>query len=328
MYPKQFIRFFNDDDSSFLGAALKRLPMDDGFKAPIILCNNDHRFLVREELEKANVEAERIILEPVARNTAPAIAVAALAALAEDGDAVIVVMPSDHAIADTEQFRQDVHTAAAVAAEGRLVLFGITPDEAHTGYGYLKKGAQLSGDKGAYLVDSFLEKPNLETAEAYVEDGGYSWNSGIFILHARTFLNELLALAPDIHNAADKALRNSAEDLGFLRLDKDAFAATPNISIDYAVMEKTQKAAMLPVDFGWNDVGSWSSLWGIAERDDSGNYVRSDAMLEDTSDCFIHSDKALVSTIGVDNLVIVNTSDALLVARRDRARMSASSCSV
>lgn len=320
MYPKQFIRFFEGDDTSFLGSALRRLPQSEGFGAPILLCNNDHRFLVREELEKASIAPQAIVLEPVARNTAPAIAAAAFLAVSHSEEAVITVMPSDHVIADTAQFVADVRAAAKVAATGRLVLFGVTPTEPHTGYGYLSKGAPVSGSGGAFEVASFFEKPDLETATRYLADGGFYWNSGIFVLHARTFLEELQKLAPDIHEAVEKAVSDSHEDLGFLRLEKTAFAEAPGISIDYAIMEKTKKAAMLPVEFGWNDVGSWSSLWDISVQDDDGNFVRGEAVLEDTKGCFIHSDKALVSTIGLEDLVIVNTPDALLVTERSRAQ--------
>lgn len=321
MYPKQFIRFFPEQETSFLGAALRRLPPQAGFAAPIILCNNDHRFLVREELTRTGTEPHAIILEPVARNTAPAIAVAALAALRQDPDAVLAVMPSDHLIKDETQFAEGVRRAAEVAATGRLVLFGIKPTEPHTGYGYIHQGAPLQGFGGlAYEVANFAEKPDRPTAERYLKDTGYLWNSGIFVLNARTYLDEVARLAPDVLEAARNALERSEDDIGFLRLDKESFSRSPGISIDYAVMEKTDKAAVLPLDVGWNDVGSWSSLWDIAPRDDSGNYIHGDAVLEDTTDCYVHADKSIVSTIGVKDLIIVDTPDALLVADKTRAQ--------
>ena len=320
MYPKQFIRFHDQQGTSFLGATLARLPHDQGFNAPILLCNNDHRFLVREELERAGVEAKAIILEPVARNTAPAIAVAALRALAENPDAILAVMPSDHVVRDEAGFIAAVQAAAKVAGTGKLVLFGIKPDQPHTGYGYIRKGPPLKGAAGAFGVEAFVEKPNAATAKSYLKDGTYYWNSGIFVLNARVLIDEMTRLNPEIVVAATASLANAKPDLGFTRLDGEAFAAAPNISIDYAVMEKTREAAMLPIDVGWNDVGSWSSLWDIAPHDDAGNFVQGEAVLTDTRGSYIHSGKALVATIGVENLVIVDTPDALLVADRARAQ--------
>ena len=320
MYPKQFIRF-NGQATSFLGETLQRLAASDGFQRPIVLCNNDHRFLVKAELEQAKVEMKAIILEPVARNTAPAIAIAALEVASENPAGIIVVMPSDHAIEEPEKFAEAVKRAAKVAATGKLVLLGIKPTSAHTGYGYIRRGQPVEGFPGAaFTVDAFFEKPDAATAQAYLAAGSYFWNSGIFILHARTFLEELARLQPRILDAAKQALVKATEDLGFLRLDRQAFAQAPSISVDYAVMEKTTAAAMLPIDVGWNDVGSWSSLWDLAPRDAQGNYTLGDAMLESTENCYVHSEKSLVATIGVKDLVIVNTADALLVADKSRAQ--------
>ncbi len=319
MYPKQFIRFFSGQASSFLGSTLKRLKTEAGFAKPILLCNSDHRFLVKEELERANIEAGAIYLEPIARNTAPAIAVAALAIAAEDPTGVMVVMPSDHAIKDETRFVECVRRAAVVADTGRLVLFGIQPNGPHTGYGYIRRGPALEGfTNAAFKVDAFFEKPTRTVAEGYLADGGYFWNSGIFVLHVRTFLEELARLEPAILDAARVARTRATTDLGFLKLDRAAFSTAPSISIDYAVMERTQKAAMLPIDVGWNDVGAWSSLWDIAPHDANGNFVNGDAVLEDTSGCYVHSEKSLVATIGLRDLVIVDTPDALLVADRSR----------
>jgi mannose-1-phosphate guanylyltransferase/mannose-6-phosphate isomerase len=265
--------------------------------------------------------AKSIILEPVARNTAAAITVAALAAVREQPNAILVVMPSDHAVKDEERFIEAVRRAANVAATGRLVLFGIKPDSPHTGYGYIKRGASLEGFKGgAFTVAQFCEKPNAETAAGYLAEGDYFWNSGIFVLNAHTFLDEVARLDPRILEAARTALARSADDLGFLRLEKQSFAESPNISVDYAIMEKTDMAAMLPIDVGWNDVGSWSSLWDIAPRDENRNYAHGDAVLEDTTDCYVHTERGLVATIGVKDLVIVDTPDALLVADKSRAQ--------
>ncbi len=321
MHPKQFIHFFDGQDSTFLGATLQRLSPDQGFAAPILMCNNDHRFLVREELEKAGITPEALILEPTARNTAPAIAVAALAVHAKSRDAIMVVMPSDHVVKDEPAFVDAVKRAAAVAATGKLVLFGVKPTQPHTGYGYIEQGVDLAGFEGrAFAVGRFTEKPDHATAEQYVTNGRYFWNSGIFVLNAAMFLDELAKLAPDVLAAARAAYEERKEDIGFQRLDAESFARSPNISVDYAVMEKTDRAAMLPIDIGWNDVGSWSSLWDIAPHDAQGNYSSGDNVLVDTNNCYIHSERAIVSTIGVDNLVIVDTPDALLVADRARAQ--------
>ena len=321
MYPKQFIRFFADQNITFLGATLRRLPREEGFAAPILSCNNDHRFLIKEELEQAGIEAHAIVLEPAARNTAPAIAAAALIAMRNDPNAILAVMPSDHVVRDEVAFRERIFTAAKIAATGRLVLFGITPHEPHTGYGYIRRGDELSGHEGAYMVDAFFEKPDEATAGEYLADGSYSWNSGIFVLHAATFIDELAKLEPAILEAARGAVANSQPDLGFLRLDAKTFAAAPNISVDYAVMEKTDRAVVLPIDVGWSDVGSWASLWDIAPHDADGNYVNGGgAMLEDSRGCYIHSEKAIVAALGVEDLIIVDTPDALLVADRSRAQ--------
>jgi len=321
MYPKQFIRFFDHSEPSFLGATLKRLTTSAGFAAPILLCNNDHRFLVKDELDRAGIAAGTIFLEPVARNTAAAIAVGALAVLREDPEAIMVVMPSDHVIADEAAFERAIRKAAQVAATGRLVLFGIKPAEAHTGYGYIRRGVALPGADGdVFAVDAFFEKPDAATAADYLAAGTYFWNSGIFVLHARTFIEELERLSPDILEAARSALASAEPDLGCLRLGRAAFETAPSISVDYAVMEKTNLAAMLPLDVGWNDVGSWASLWEVAPRDKDGNSVQGDALIEDSTNLYVHSERSLVAAIGVKDLVIVDTPDALLVADKARSQ--------
>jgi mannose-1-phosphate guanylyltransferase / mannose-6-phosphate isomerase len=321
MYPKQFIRFFDGKGPTFLGATLGRLNSESGFAAPTLICNNNHRFLVREELERADLASSQIILEPVARNTAPAIAVAALAVMQKDQNGILAVMPSDHAIQDEDGFVDAVRLAARAADQRKLVLFGIKPTSPRTEYGYIRQGPLLEGFDGqAFAVAGFAEKPDAATAARYLDEGGYFWNSGLFVFGARTFLDELTRLAPAVMGAARNALALAQSDLGFLRLDQEAFAKSPNISIDYAVMEKTDAAVMLPIDVGWSDVGSWTSLWEIGPRDAQDNYVRGDAVLEDSSGLYVHSERSLVSTIGVNDLIIVDTPDALLVADRARAQ--------
>jgi mannose-1-phosphate guanylyltransferase / mannose-6-phosphate isomerase len=319
MYPKQFIRSFDERGASFLAATLRRLPRAAGFAEPTIVCNDDHRFLVREETERAGVAPRAILLEPVARNTGPAAAVAALHVAQDDPAGILAVMPSDHLIRDEPGFVAAIRQAAEIAEAGKLVLLGIAPDRPHTGYGYIRRGAPLPGFAYAHIVEAFTEKPDPAAAARYVQAGSYSWNSGIFIFRADTYLGELARHAPAILEPARQALAGAEEDLGFLRLDAQAFARAPSISIDYAVMERTSAAAVLPVDIGWSDVGSWGSLWEIGARDPAGNVVRGEAMLEDTRNCYIHSGTGMVAALGVDDLVIVDTADALLVANRARA---------
>jgi mannose-1-phosphate guanylyltransferase / mannose-6-phosphate isomerase len=320
MYPKQFIRFSEDQPETFLAQALKRLGTGLGFAPPVVVCNNDHRFLVKDEAERAGVRPRAIVLEPVARNTAPAVAVAALLVEREDPGAILAVMPSDHVIGNVPGFVAAVRRAAEIAASGKLVLFGIPASAPNTGYGWIRRGAPLAGFDGAFAVPAFAEKPNRETAEAYLASGGYDWNSGIFVLGARAFLAELERFQPAVLDAARRALARAEDDLGFLRLEGEAFAAAPAISIDYAVMERTGLAAVVPIDVGWSDVGSFASLWELAPRDAAGNAVRGDALLEATSNCYVFSEKSLVATMGVSDLVIVDTPDALLVADRAKAQ--------
>ncbi len=319
-YPKQLISGLVTPGESLLGATLARLPADRDVSPPLLICNNAHRFLVKEACERAGVTPSAILLESMGRNTAPAIAIAALHAAATDPSAVLVVMPSDHVVRDTERFRAEVRRAAEVARRGQIVLFGIRPTEPHTGYGYIQRGEPLAGDSGAFAVARFAEKPDRETAEAYVAAGDYLWNSGIFVFRADVILRELSRLAPEIPEAAERALAGAAADLGFLRLDAGAFAAAPSISVDHAVMEKTDAAAVIPIEIGWSDLGSWSALWTIAPHDGNGNVVRGEAFIEDTRNCYIHSERALVSTIGLEDLVIVDTPDTVLVAHKSRSQ--------
>ncbi len=319
MYPKQFIGGLNGQQASLLNLTLTRLPVDEVFAQPRVICNNAHRFLVRDEAERSQVKLASVILEPTGRNTAPAIAVAALDAAKDDPETILVVMPSDHMIEDTGAFRAAVRAAASVAALGKIVLFGIKPTSPNTGYGYIQRGAAL-GDTPAFAVESFREKPDAITAEGYVSSGDFFWNSGIFVFRADAMIEELQKLRPDILAAARSALGSAESDLEFLRLGSAAFEAAPSISIDYAVLEATSRAAVLPLDIGWSDLGSWSSLWDTAKHDAAGNFARGEVVLEDTENCYIHSERALVATLGVKDLIVVETPDAVLVADKDRAQ--------
>ena len=286
------------------------------FHPVTVVANAEHRFVIAEQLRDIGAPRPTIILEPVARNTAPAVAVAALVAEKADPEALILVMPADHAVPDPQAFVDAVRAGAPAAQAGDLVLFGVQPDSPATGYGYIRAGDAFQG--AARRVAAFVEKPDLATAEAYLADGNYSWNSGIFLLPAKGVLAELEAHAPAVLAAARKALDAAKEDMDFLRLDPEAFAASPSISIDYAVMEKTARAAVVPSTFLWSDVGAWSALWKIAERDGRGNVEIGDTLAEDTRDCYLRSEGPLVAAVGVQDLIVVATTDAVLVADRRR----------
>ncbi|KRD34060.1 hypothetical protein ASE35_09945 [Lysobacter sp. Root916] len=315
--PKQFLSLIGDH-SLFQETVLRASKLPDA-QAPITVCADDHRFMVGEQLQAIGVRSGGILLEPVARSTAPAIAAAALHALVGDPDALLLVLPADHLIEDEAAFRDAVSAALRLGREDWLVAFGIRPDYAETGYGYILRGDGLGAD--GYRIERFVEKPDQATAERYLAEGTYAWNSGMFLFRARSYLDELARLAPAIHAAAQAAFASAGTDLDFLRLGHDAFAASPSDSIDYAVMEKTDRAAVVPVSCGWSDIGSWSSLWSVAERDADGNRHEGDVISVDTRDSLVRaSDRRMIATLGVEDLVIVDTADATLVARKDRVQ--------
>ena len=311
-YPKQFLPLAGAD--TMLQATWSRVAPIAGFP-PIVVAGEDHRFLVAEQLRQVGAPTPAIVLEPVGRNTAPAIAAAALQATAGGDDPVLLVLPSDHVVRDVEAFRAAVDAALPAAEAGALVTFGIVPSAPETGFGYIQAEA---GD-GVRKVLRFVEKPDAATAQGYLAEGGYYWNSGMFLFRASRFLEELAAFRPDILEGVRAALGEARRDGDFIRLDRDAFAATPADSIDYAVMEKTDAAMVLPVDIGWNDVGSWSALWDVAERDDAGNAHHGDVIAVDSRNSYAYA-RRLVALVGVDDLVVVETDDAVLVARKDRVQ--------
>ncbi|MQX37432.1 mannose-1-phosphate guanylyltransferase/mannose-6-phosphate isomerase [Roseospira navarrensis] len=320
-YPKQFLPLAGGAHS-LIQQTVARVS-GPGFAAPLIVCNDEHRFLVAEQMRAIRCEPEAIILEPVGRNTAPAVAVAALRALAaaESGaDALLLVLPSDHVIQDVAAFHAALTVGRQAAEAGRLVTFGITPTAPETGYGYIQAEAPLPGADGAFALHRFVEKPDEETARGYVADGSYSWNSGIFLLSARAYLDELEAHAPAILAAARAALEGAASDLTFLRLDATAFATAPSDSIDYAVMEHTRRGAVVPVDMGWSDLGAWSSLWDLGEKDAHGNVSRGDVILEDTASSYVQSEAGLVAVSGLSDVIVIATDDAVLVCPRHGAQ--------
>ncbi|GAA4496396.1 mannose-1-phosphate guanylyltransferase/mannose-6-phosphate isomerase [Pseudaeromonas paramecii] len=310
LYPKQFLKL--DGEVTMLQATVNRL-QQLACEQPLVICNEDHRFLVAEQLRHLGKLAHNIILEPAGRNTAPAIALAALTALQTAGegeDPLLLVLAADHVIRDEAAFTASVQAALPHALAGKLVTFGIVPTHAETGYGYIRRGA---AQQGAFAVAQFVEKPDAATAEGYLASGEYYWNSGMFLFRASRFLAELKAFRPDIYAACSLAVGTINPDLDFVRVDKAAFLACPSDSIDYAVMEKTADAVVVPMAAGWSDVGSWSSLWEISVKDEAGNVFRGDVMQHASGNNYVFAESSLVSLVGVDNLVVVQTKDAVLV---------------
>jgi len=283
--------------------------------APIVVCNEEHRFMVAEQLRQVELEAGALILEPEGRNTAPAVALAALHAVSRDPDAVLLVLPADHIIQGVGAFVSAVGKALPHAQQGQMMTFGISPSSPETGYGYIRRGDSLAND--IYAVEQFVEKPDEQTAIAYLEDGSYLWNSGMFLLRAATYLEELGKCAPQIKASCSEAMSAAEADMDFLRPDRKAFLACPSDSIDYAVMEKTDCGAVVSLDCGWNDVGAWSALWDVAERDAQGNACRGDVIADSCNNSYFRSESRLIAACGVDNLVVVETADAVLVANRN-----------
>ena len=286
------------------------------FHPVTVIANAEHRFVIAEQLREIGQRQPTLVLEPVARNTAPAVAAAALIASRADPEALILVMPADHAVPDLGGFLDAIKAGTQAARNGALVLFGIAPDSPATGYGYIRAGAVLEG--AAHRVEAFVEKPDQETAEGYLADGRYSWNSGIFLLPAQAVIAELEAHEPAVLAAVREALDVAKHDMDFLRLDAEAFAKSPSISIDYAVMERTARAAVVPSSFAWSDVGAWSALWKLAERDSFDNVQIGDTLAEDTRGSYLRSEGPLIATVGVDDLIVIATTDAVLVAHRHK----------
>ncbi|CAI2136766.1 Mannose-1-phosphate guanylyltransferase rfbM [Serratia fonticola] len=316
LHPKQFLRLHSIH--SMLQETLKRLD-GVGVSEPVVICNEDHRFMVAEQLRQIDMLSHNIILEPVGRNTAPAIALAALNAIAQGNDPIMLVLAADHIINDVEAFHRAIDLALPHAAAKSLVTFGIVPTGPETGYGYIQRGECKNGSVAA-PVQRFVEKPDSETAQSYIETGEYYWNSGMFMFRAKRYLEELEKFRPDILAACRDALANTECDKNFINVDRDAFSDCPDDSVDYAVMEKTHDAVVIPLDAGWSDVGSWSALWEVSKKDSAGNALTGDTFLYDSRDCYINTDEKLVAAVGVENLVIVNTKDAVLVVDRSKVQ--------
>ncbi|WP_421197296.1 mannose-1-phosphate guanylyltransferase/mannose-6-phosphate isomerase [Aeromonas enteropelogenes] len=315
LFPKQFLSL--TCSATMLQETLLRLsPLEH--QPAFIICNQEHRFIVAEQLRKAKLEHGGIALEPVGRNTAPAVAIAALHARAKGEDPLMLVLAADHVIARPAAFCQAVQSAMSLAEQGKLVTFGIVPTRPETGYGYIQQGDAT--EQGASTVAAFVEKPSPELAQQYVADGRYLWNSGMFLFKASVYLNELVRNCPQMVEQCQRALQLAQDDLDFIRLDPDAFAACPDDSIDYAVMEKTDNAVVMPLDASWSDVGSWSALWDVSEKDALGNVLQGDVLTEQTYNSFIYAQHRLTATVGLNDIVVVETKDAVLVAHKERVQ--------
>ena len=306
-HPKQFLKLHGSD--TMLQSTMKRLD-NLGISSTVTICNEEHRFFVAEQLREVD-KLGSIILEPIGRNTAPAIA---LAALTTDDDPLLLVLAADHVIKDQAAFTNAVNNALSLAASGKLVTFGIVPNEAHTGYGYIKMGSK---EGSGFVVDRFVEKPSSDVARDYVESGSYLWNSGMFLFKASRYLEELKKFRPDIYKSCEAAVDKLESDLDFLRVDKELFSECQSDSIDYAVMEKTEDAVVVPMDAGWSDIGSWSSLWDVSDKDKKSNVTEGDVILHNAKDCYVKSGDRLVAAVGLNDLVVVDTKDALMVAHKD-----------
>jgi mannose-1-phosphate guanylyltransferase len=314
LFPKQFLPLVNE--TSMLQDTLKRLPQNSC--EPVFICNEEHRFLVAEQVRQLSSGQHTILLEPEGRNTAPAVALAAINAVEKDENAMLLVLAADHVIQNTAAFYQAVETASVAAENGKLVTFGIVPTHAETGYGYIKKGK--SQQNNTFDVADFVEKPTADVANKYLLSGDYLWNSGMFLFRAARYLEELKKYRPEILASCQQAMNEVESDFDFLRPNKTAFLACESESIDYAVMEKTDSAVVVPLDAGWSDVGSYSALWEVCSKDDNNNVLKGDVITQQSTNNYIHSQNKLIATVGVDNLVVIDTQDAVLVANKDKVQ--------
>ena len=316
-YPKQFLALTGTD--TLFQQTIKRLRFD-GVQAPVLVCNQEHRFIVQEQLKAQKLETQTILLEPFGRNTAPAVAIAAMKLIAEGRDELLLVLPADHVLEDQKAFEAALYVAAQAAEIGELVLFGIPASRPETGYGYIKSVADATLPLGAIRVQRFVEKPNALRAQEFVDSGDYYWNSGIFLFRASRYLEELKKHDADIYDTCLLALERSQVEDDVINIDAATFECCPDNSIDYSVMEKTTRACVVPLDAGWNDVGSWSSIWDVHDKDKNGNVTKGDVMVHDSRNCLVHGNGKLVSVIGLDDIVVVETKDAMMIAHRDHVQ--------
>ncbi|WP_277372769.1 mannose-1-phosphate guanylyltransferase/mannose-6-phosphate isomerase [Pseudomonas sp. AA-38] len=317
LYPKQFLALTGEQ--TLFQQTLQRLAFD-GMQPPVLVANQEHRFIVQEQLEQIGQQAQLLLLEPFGRNTAPAVAMAALQLLAEGRDELMLVLPADHVLDDQQAFRQALALATVAAEKGEMVLFGVPANRPETGYGYIRGQADEELPEGVARVASFVEKPDAQRASEYVKSGDYFWNSGMFLFRASRFLEELKHHDVDIYDTCLLALERSQRKDVEIAIDPATFACCPDNSIDYAVMEKTSRACVVPLAAGWNDVGSWSSIWEVHDKDDAGNVTKGDVVVEDSRNCLIHGNGKLVSVLGLDDIVVVETKDAMMVAHKDRVQ--------
>ena len=301
-----------------LQETILRLDGLDNLADPIIVCNADHRFLVAEQCQQIGIKNPTILLEPVGRNTAPAIAAAALQSLKDSDDSILLVLSADHVIQDIDAFHQAINIATQQAQSGKLVTFGVVPTDANTGYGYIKSSKESSN--GAHKVEEFVEKPDLKTAQTYLKQGNYLWNSGMFMFKSGTLIDELTIHSPGIVTSINNAVNNATKDLDFIRLDRQAFESSPSDSIDYALMEKSNNVVVVSLDAQWNDIGTWSALHDIGTKDTNGNVTKGDVIIQDTTNTYINANHHMVVTIGVDNLIIVDTPDATFISTQDKTQ--------
>ena len=313
-YPKQFLKLHGEN--TMLQETISRLS-GLSHKPVMLICNEEHRFIAAEQVRQMKIKHSGIFLEPIGRNTAPAIALAAFKAIEDDQDPLLLVLAADHVIENKVLFQESVNHAMVLAKQNKLVTFGIVGNSPETGYGYIKRGSSIGN---GYVVDSFVEKPDYDAAKQYIESGNYYWNSGMFLFRASRYLEELKHFRPKIYEACKKAVQVQNNDMDFVRVDKVSFEACPDESIDYAVMENTKDAVVVPIDAGWNDIGGFSALWDVSEQDDNGNTFVGDVKSVDTEGTLVFGEDKLVATVGIRNLVIINTKDAVLVAHKDQSQ--------
>ncbi len=320
-FPKQFLSISSDSGKSLLQNTYQRIKPLKGLKEPILICNEEHRFIVAEQMREINIKPLSILLEPFGRNTAPAVTLAALKSLEFEEDVNLLVLSSDHIIGNEEQFLKVVNSGLEYSNKGKLVTFGVIPEEPDTGYGYIKSAEPLedSGIKGS-RIDGFVEKPNLTTANELIKDKRYTWNSGMFLFKANIILEEVKNFSPEILNACKKSLEEKLFDLDFQRLNQDSFIKCPNISLDVAVMEKTEKGFVLPLKANWTDIGSWNAVWKISKKDKSNNFIEGSVLAKNSQNCYLRGEKRLIAALGVKDLIVIETSDAILVADKSQSQ--------
>jgi mannose-1-phosphate guanylyltransferase/mannose-6-phosphate isomerase len=316
-YPKQFLALTGED--TLFQQTIKRLATA-GMQAPVLVCNKEHRFIVQEQLDAQQLSTQAILLEPFGRNTAPAVAIAAMKLLAEGRDELLLILPADHVIDNQRAFEQALALATNAAEKGEMVLFGIPASRPETGYGYIKSMADPALPDGVIRVQRFVEKPDEARAKEFVAAGDYYWNSGMFLFRASRFLEELKKYDADIYDTCLLALERSQQEGDVVNIDAPTFECCPDNSIDYTVMEKTTRACVVPLDAGWNDVGSWSSIWDVHAKDQHGNVIKGDVLVHDSHNCLVHGNGKLVSVIGLEDIVVVETKDAMMIAHRDRVQ--------